>query len=211
MFDFEKIPNIDLTDIVSGVNRKIFARMPKTLREFCEGVEADEKFYSHHSNFHVGTTTLKKFHNQIYAYLESLGAVEYSIEDSLSNACIESPLAITYMDRYKKPLDKSWKIKDIPDLYKFYTGKLWLPPHHEAKITQFGKVPESVAVILRGYVKYVLKCKDKDFDELQKELIILANAGVIDVEFYNEVAKEMNGFYNRTRIADSNPAEIQKQ
>ena len=46
MFDFEKIPNIDLTDIVSGVNRKIFARMPKTLREFCEGVEADEKFYS---------------------------------------------------------------------------------------------------------------------------------------------------------------------
>ena len=55
-----------------------------------------------------------------------------------------------------------------------------------------------MAVILRSYVKYVLKGKDKDFDELQKELIVLANAGVIDVEFYNEVANDMNKFINKT-------------
>ena len=32
----------------------------------------------------------------------------------------------------------------------------------------------------------------KNFDELQKELIILANAGVIDIKFYDKIAAEIN-------------------
>lgn len=192
MFDYSKIPDIELEDIVSDVNKKIFKRMPKTLAEFCRGVESDERFYSHHSSFGTYTKTLQKFHKQVYNYLEALGAVEYSIEDSLQNACINSPLGITYIGRFEKGLDESWKIKDIPMLYRFELGRLWLPPHHEAKVTQNGKVPESVAEILRGYIAYTIKCKDKNFDELQKELIILANAGVIDTKFYDKIAAEMN-------------------
>ena len=192
MFDYSKIPEVALEDIVQDVNKKIFKRMPKTLAEFCRGVESDEMFYSHHSNFGTYTKTLQSFHKQIYGFLECLDAVEYSIEDSLHNACINSPLGITYIGRFEKNLGESWKIKDIPKLYRFELGRLWLPPHQEAKVTQKGKVPESVAEILRKYISYVIKCKDKDFDELQKELIILANAGVIDIKFYDKVASEIN-------------------
>ncbi len=192
MFNYSKIPDIMLEDIVDGVNKKIFKRMPKTLIDFCKGVESDEVFYSHHSSYGTYTKTLQKFHKQIYDYLDALDAVEYSVEDSLQNACINSPLAITYVGRFKKGLNESWKIKDIPILYRFELGRLWLPPHHEAKITQNGKVPESVAEILRGYIAYAIKCKDKDFDELQRELIILANAGVIDTNFYDKIAEEIN-------------------
>ena len=192
MFDYSKIPDIALEDIVTDVNKKIFKRMPKTLADFCRGVESDEMFYSHHSSFGTYTITLQKFHKQIYNYLECLEAVEYSVEDSLHNACINSPLGITYIGRFEKKLGESWKIGDIPKLYRFELGRLWLPPHQEAKVTQNGKVPESVAEILRSYVAYVIKCKDKDFEELQKELIILANAGVIDAKFYDQIAGEIN-------------------
>lgn len=192
MFDYSKIPDIELEDIVTDVNKKIFKRMPKTLAEFCSGVESDEMFYSHHTSFGTYTRTLQNFHKQIYNFLECLGAVEYSIEDSLHNACINSPLGITYIGRFDKKLGESWKIKDISKLYRFELGRLWLPPHQEAKVTQNGRVPESVAEILRKYIAYVIKCKDKDFDELQKELIILANAGVIDTKFYDKVASEIN-------------------
>lgn len=192
MFDYSKIPDIELEDIAQDVNKKIFKRMPKKLVEFCRGVESDDKFYSHHTNFGTYTKTLQSFHKQIYNYLEALGAVEYTIETSLQNACINSPLGITYIGRFQKGIDDTWKIKDIPMLYRFELGRLWLPAHHEAKVTQYGKVPESVAEILRGYIKYALKCGDKDFDELQKELIILANAGVIDTKFYDQIAGEIN-------------------
>ncbi len=192
MFDYSKIPDIELEDIAQDVNKKIFKRMPKKLVEFCRGVESDDKFYSHHTNFGTYTKTLQSFHKQIYDYLEALGAVEYTIETSLQNACINSPLGITYIGRFQKGIDDTWKIKDIPMLYRFELGRLWLPAHHEAKVTQYGKVPESVAEILRGYIKYALKCGDKNFDELQKELIILENAGVINENFYEKVETEIN-------------------
>ena len=70
MFDYSKIPDITLEDIVTDVNKKVFKRMPKTLAEFCGGVESDEKFYSHHSSFGTYTKTLQKFHDSISELLQ---------------------------------------------------------------------------------------------------------------------------------------------
>ena len=57
-------------------------------------------------------------------------------------------------------------------------------------MTKTGKVPESVAAILRKYIAYALKCEDKDFNELQKELELLTNSKVLTEEFYAELSGE---------------------
>ncbi len=206
MFNYKNIPNIKLTEIVKDVNPKIFTRMPVYLVDFCKGVEADDFFYGSHSSFYIGSKTLSKFHKQIFTFLESLDAVEFSINDSLSNACIPSPLGITYMGRTDIPKSSgSWKINDIPLLYKLHTGELWLPPHHQAKITQNGKVPESVAVILRGYVEYVLKCKDKPLNELETELSALADAGVLTEEFLSQISSATIPSSAKTNLEERQP------
>lgn len=208
MFIYEKIPDIKLTDIVKNVQTRIFNRMPKTLKEFCEGVEADGKFYPHHTNLWPGSKTVQSFHRQIYNYLETLGAVKYSINDTLLNANIDTPLAITYRGRVTPNADGLWRVKDIPVLYDLSSGKLRLPPHHQAKITEYGKVPETVAGMLRDYVRYVLKCEDKNPDELQRELITLASAGILTVDFYNQVEAEMKQYHKRMESANI-PSEKQ--
>jgi len=176
------------------------------LIDFCKGVESNYFFYGSHSSFYIGSKTLSKFHKQIYAFLDSLDAVEYSINDSLSNACIPNPLGITYMGRTDISKSScSWKIKDIPILYKLNTGALWLPPHHQAKITQNGKVPESVAVILRGYVEYVLKCNDKQLNEIETELSTLANAGVLTEEFLSQISSSAKHSTTKTNPEERQP------
>lgn len=191
MFDYSKIPDVKLTDIVTKVDKRIFKRMPETLKEFCEAVDADSSFYPHHTNICMDSKTVRSFHSQIYKFLESLDAVTYSIEDGITNACIVTPLAITYYGRFKDGFNKVWKIKDIPELYRLGEGSLWLPPHHQASVTMRGKVPERVTMILRDYVKHVLKCPDKNYDELMIELGALARAGVLTDEFLHEVKLDM--------------------
>jgi hypothetical protein len=145
----------------------------------------------------IGSKTVKSFREQIYNYLESIDAVEYSIEDSLHNACIPSPLAITFAHKYPINTDHIWKIKDISDLYNLQSGKIKLPPHHQAKIAQFGKIPETVAETLREYIKYVLKCKDKDFEELKLELSTLESAGILTEELLNEITNSSKTILNQ--------------
>lgn len=197
MFDYSKIPDVKLTDIVTKVDKRLFLKMPKTLKEFCEAVDADDAFYPHHTNICMDSKTVRSFYSQIYKYLESLGAVSYSINDGITNACIVTPLAITYYARFKDSFNRVWKIKDIPELYKLGEGSLWLPPHHQASVTMRGKVPERVTMILRDYVKYVLKCPDKNQAELLIELNALAKAGVLDDEFFKEVSLDMVSFQNQ--------------
>lgn len=190
MFIFEKIPNVKIASIVNGIPNNVLQRMPETLPEFCQGLQENPYFYSHHTNIWIGSKTVQKFHSQIMKYLESAEAVKYSVEDSLNAACIESPLGITYMSHPNKTLKPPFKVKDISALYDLTSDKLRLPTHHVAYVTKTGKVPESVAVILRKYIAYALKCEDKDFNELQKELELLTNSKVLTEEFYAELSGE---------------------
>lgn len=177
--------------------------MPQTLKEFCEGVDNDGKFYINHTNLWPGSKTVRSFHKQIYTFLETMGAVKYSVNDTLLNANIDTPLAITYRGWVKPNPDGLWRVKDIPILYNLSSGQVRLPPHHQAKITEYGKIPETVAGMLRSYVRYVLKCEDKDPNELQRELITLAGAGVLTVEFYNQIEHEMKQYRARMEAANN--------
>ena len=211
MFIYENIPDVKITDIIHNIRPIYYSRMPQTLREFCKAVDADPNFYANHSHIYIGSVALRRMHDQIYGYLERHAAVEYSIEDELANACISKPLGITFWAQGKSAYGNSCKIKDIAELYQLSSGKLWLPPHHQAKVTELGKVPETVAVILRDYIRYVLKCKDKDFDELQKELITLSNAGVLTVDYYNLISAEVNAYKEAMQNYQSNKNAKQNQ
>lgn len=203
MFDYSKIPDVNITDIVTRVDKQIFKNMPKTLKDFCMTVDADPNFYHNHTNICMDSKTVRSFHSQIYRFLEKHDAVSYSIDDGLANACIVTPLAITYYGRYKDTLSKIWKVKDIAELYKLHEGSLWLPPHHQASVTMRGKVPSRVVMILQDYVKHVLKCADKNQGELLIELNALAKAGVLTNEFLQEVQIEMSDASNTLQIATS--------
>lgn len=186
MFIHENIPDVTLSEIVKKVPPKFYKRMPQKLSDFCLELEQKPSFYFNYSNISIDTVIAQRFHNQILEFLETQNAIKYSINDTLQMAGIPNPLAITYykpgFDR-KKPL----VVNDFSILYDLPSGKLWLPPHHVAKVTQFGRVPETVCKLLRHYVRYALKCEDKDFETLQAELNTLANYGVLDESFFNEL------------------------
>ena len=61
-------------------------------------------------------------------------------------------------------------------------------------------------MILRDYVKYVLKCPDKNQAELLIELNALAKAGVLDDEFFKEASLDVVNFQTQQNNL-SNPSQ----
>lgn len=190
MFIYENIPDTTISKVVKGISPSVYSKMPTKLIDFCKALEIENSFYFHHTKLYIGTKTIRDFHNQILTFLESHNAIKYSIEDTLQMACIQKPLAITYYDNHEELLNQTLRVKDISTLYHLASGNLWLPSHHVAAVTLHGHIPETVAVILRDYISYALKCEDKDYGELLRELITLANNKVIDEKFFDKLSKE---------------------
>lgn len=194
MFVYDKIPDKKITDIVNVSSSRIIKNMPKTLLEFCKAVEKDNFFYYHHTTMHIGSKTLKSFRKQIYDYLESVDAIEYSIEDPLHNACIQIPLTVTFNQSYPINEGQYLKIKDIPEIFDLKSGQIKLQPYHKIKFNQLKKIPENIAEVLRDYIKYVLKCKDKNFEELKLELATLETVGILTESLFKEISNKSDNF-----------------
>lgn len=192
MFIYDKIPSTTLEKVAPKTPIKVFKRMPQNLADFCNSIETDDYFWGHHSNLHISTKTIRDFYAEILSFLEANDAIEYSIFDTLQMAGIPAPLAITFSGRYEHNLKPNFNVDDLSNLFMLKTGKLWLAPHHQTRFESTGKVPEVVASILRDYVKYILKCKDKNFEELQTELTVLENAKIIDETLYNEIIESLS-------------------
>lgn len=186
MFIYKNIPHINISNVAPNTNPKVFAHMPDTLTDFCKSLESDDKFFYNHTHFPISSKTIRKFFEQIQNFLDKHNAIQYSIDDTLQMACIQNPLGITFEGKYVPNENTSLKVRDISYLYQLNTGSLWLPSFHQTFFNIHGKVPETVCVILRDYVKYVLRCEDKNPDELQIELSALTNAGVIDIHFLEQ-------------------------
>lgn len=191
MFIYENIPDIKLSEIVDKKCRKIYEKLPEKIFDVCKGIENDKNFYANHTRYSIGSSkVISDMHKQMLSFLESHNAIKYSINDTLLMAGIKRPLAITYYDNHEELLNQTLRVKDISTLYHLASGILWLPPHHVAAATLHGHIPETVAEILRDYIAYALKCEDKDYDELLRELITLANNKVIDDKFFVKLSKK---------------------
>lgn len=192
MFVYENIPDEKTRDALKGVDFKNFPNIPEKIADVCMAVEFDPDFFWKYSKYYYGTKTVRNFTSALFSYLEEHGAVVYSINDSLKAACIRRPLAITY-EGYKPDEDNVWKVKDISRLYDLTSGTLRLPRHHQANITYRGTVPTRVKETLRDYIEYVLKCEDKDFGDLLKELVTLTKYDIIDDSFFAELLDRKTG------------------
>ena len=184
MFIYDKIPDIEISEIVKGIKPELYARFPKKLSDFCRGLESDPDFLFKHTRYHKGTKQYKNFYGQVLEYLELVGGVRYSMEDSLEVSCIQRPLAITHYGKNRPPY-QPLKVKDIADIYELDSGKIWLPPHHVGAMTRLGKIPDTVGIILHEYIEYASKCVDKNQLELQKELKTLLDYKVISSAEFN--------------------------
>ena len=191
MFIYDNIPDIKLSEVVDKKCKKIYEKLPQKLIDVCQGLENDKNFYSNRTRYSLGSSkVISDMHKQILLFLESHNAIKYSINDSLLMAGIKKPLAITFYNNHEELLNQPLRVKDISTLYHLASGNLWLPPHHVAAMTLHGHIPETVAEILRDYIEYVFKCEDKDFGDLLREIITLANNKVIDDNFYAKLTKE---------------------